>query len=71
MVKIGGAAKSLAGPVSALIEAVKNFDQTDGIDFVDAAGFRVIATEGGSPVTAKCCARRRRSMRREEQLAGR
>ena len=37
------AAKSFAGPVRALIEAMQNFGEADGIDFVDAAGFRIIA----------------------------
>ena len=44
--EICGAAKRFAGPVGALIQAMKNFYQADGIDFVDAAGFRIIADRG-------------------------
>src|SRR5580693_5662095 len=41
--KICRAAQSFAGPVGPLVEAAKYFDESDGIDFVDAAGFRIIA----------------------------
>ena len=41
--EIRRAAESFAGPVRALIQAAENFDEADGIDFVDAAGFRIIA----------------------------
>ena len=37
------AAERLAGPVGALIQAVQNFHQADGVDFVNAAGFGMIA----------------------------
>src|SRR5271154_502229 len=37
------ATESFARPVRALIEAMQNFDQADGINFVDTAGFRVVA----------------------------
>src|SRR6202158_1112065 len=40
--KIRCAPQSFSCPVSALIQAVENFDETDGVDFVDAARFRVI-----------------------------
>src|SRR6267378_4230842 len=40
--KIRGAPESFSCPVGALIQAIKNFDKADGVDFVDAAGFRVI-----------------------------
>ena len=41
--EIRRAAESFAGPVGALIQPRQNFDEADGIDFVDAAGFRMIA----------------------------
>ena len=41
--EIGCAPERFAGPVGTLIEAAKNFDQSDGIHFVDTAGFGVIA----------------------------
>ena len=44
--EIGCAAERLAGPVGALIETVQDFYQSDGIDFVDAAGFRIVADRG-------------------------
>ncbi len=43
MAKFVCAAKRFAGPVRALIQAMQNFYQPNGIDFVDAAGFRIIA----------------------------
>ena len=41
--EIGCAAKRLARPVGALIEAVENFDEADRVDFIDAAGFGIVA----------------------------
>ena len=41
--EIRGASESFPSPIRALIQPMQNFDQADGIDFVDAAGFRVIA----------------------------
>src|SRR5713226_7362755 len=41
--KICGASESFPGPVCALIQPMQNFDKADGVDFVDAAGFGVIA----------------------------
>src|SRR5580704_3161486 len=41
--KIRCAAESLACPVRALIQAAEDLYQADRIDFVDAAGFRVVA----------------------------
>ena len=70
--EIRGAAESFAGPVRALIQAAENFYEADGIDFVDAAGFRIIADRrriaGDAP---RHCERRRRSTRRAAWLAGR
>src|ERR1700756_1392156 len=40
--EIRRSAQSFAGPISALIEAIQNFYQAYGIDFVDATGFRII-----------------------------
>ena len=44
--EIRGAAQTLAGPVGSLIEPGEDFDQADGVHFVDAAGFGVIAERG-------------------------
>src|SRR6266478_4109791 len=41
--KIRCATKGFSRPVGPLIQAMQNFDQADGIDFVDPAGFRIIA----------------------------
>ena len=41
--KVGCAPERFPGPVRALIEAAEHFNEADGIDFVDAAGFRIIA----------------------------
>ena len=41
--KIRGAAQSFSGPVGALIQAMQNFDEADGVDFVDSARFGIVA----------------------------
>src|SRR5205823_10970121 len=40
--KIRRASESFSRPVGALIQSVQNFDEAHRVDFVDAAGFRVI-----------------------------
>src|SRR5258708_508991 len=44
--EVRSAAESFPCPVGALIQAMENLDQADGIDFLDAAGFRVVADGG-------------------------
>src|SRR5215468_320660 len=41
--EICGTTERFAGPVGSLIEPVQYFDQADGVHFIDAAGFGVIA----------------------------
>src|SRR5258708_5774155 len=41
--KIRRPSESFSCPVGALVQAVENFNEADGIDFVYAAGFRVVA----------------------------
>src|SRR4029077_16651768 len=44
--EIRSAAKSFSGPVGSLIQAAEDFNEADGIDFVDTAGFRIVADRG-------------------------
>src|SRR5260370_35285329 len=41
--KIRRAAESFSSPVGTLIQPMQNFDKADGVDLINAAGFRIIA----------------------------